>query len=884
VSRRYRLAALVFVVLGWGLRLRNLGGPELWFDEAASHFIAARPPADILSYVASAPFEHPPLYYLLLNVAMRFLGETEWALRFPSVLLGVVLLTGLWRAGTSLAGLPLGLAVVSFAAVSPFLITYAQEARMYALLQCLGLLSTALLHRALLRPGWTGWLPYGLTMALGLATHYFFAFLLPAHALMAVVLEPVPARSALRRVALAGAALVAAGALAIVLLPGPRAAAEQMLRESLWGKSPEAVGRLLLDWAYGGAIITDRPSWAQPLSALALLLPLVGLAAAVLTRRTRAGMGLWILVPTAIAIAIPYGGLVLRHFSYVAPALCLLAGAGLLALGRRSRALGVLGIAVVAATALPGLVWLGASEKGHYRDAMAHLSQRHRPDDVLLLGNPHQWVPFTYYNRSGLESLSVGDGRPLPVTEVEGAGRVWLLEWETWAVPDIGQVRQGLSEHAAEAYRLELSQDVRLTLLYRLPAGGAERVAPWSWSERYAVGEAWAWTGSLVPGDAVLARICWHAQPPAADTAVLVLRLSDADGRVWAESTQPAGTNRRSADARCTDHALSIPGGTPPGGYRAELGLVELPGGAQVAATAADGTALGPWVSLGEFDVAAAPYPPPPIIAGTGGELAGGLRLLGSETDRSSLSAGSDWDGIVQVTTEAAGAPAALPVRLVGAGRETALGTWSPASGATGSEVLRCPLTVRLPADLPAGEYRLEVGGRVLGGLQAVAARLGISGAGWATVDTFSVTARTLNRVGRTPGSDLGVTFGGSVGLYELDQQLDGEHLRLTLYWEALAPVGESYKAFVHLARPGEDEPVAQDDRPPANVPTGEWLVGETFTSEHVLALPGEGESLRLRVGLYSERTMERLAASGPGTAVDHVELLVEPGGLIVIP
>jgi len=64
-------------------------------------------------------------------------------------------------------------------------------------------------------------------------------------------------------VCLAGAAV---GATALVLLPGPRLAATQMLQEGLWGKSPAAVGRLVIDWAFGGAIITGLPVWASPLS------------------------------------------------------------------------------------------------------------------------------------------------------------------------------------------------------------------------------------------------------------------------------------------------------------------------------------------------------------------------------------------------------------------------------------------------------------------------------------------------------------------------------------------------------------------------------------------------------------------------------------------
>ncbi len=363
-NRRLRLAALILVAVGWGLRLNNLAGPELWFDEAASHFIASRSSQGILTYVASAPFEHPPLYYLLLHEAMRFLGDSEWSLRFPSVLLGLALLLGLWKAGTSLGGPALALTALAFSAVSPFLITYSQEARMYALLQCLGLLSTMLLHRALLLPGVAGWALYGLSMVAGVAAHYFYAFLLPAHALLAAILTPDGPRRILRALAVVCLTGAVAGVAALMLLPGPRAAAVQMLQEGLWGKPPDDISRLVLDWAYGGAIITGRPGWASPLSVASLVLPAIGLVTVVLPRRTRAALGVWVLVPVVLAIAVPYGGLVLRHFSYVVPALCLLAAAGLLALARRSRWLAALGVLVMAATALPGLIWLQGPTRG----------------------------------------------------------------------------------------------------------------------------------------------------------------------------------------------------------------------------------------------------------------------------------------------------------------------------------------------------------------------------------------------------------------------------------------------------------------------------------------------------------------------------------------
>ncbi len=309
-----------------------------------------------------------------------------------------------------------------------------------------------------------------------------------------------------------------------------------------------------------------------------------------------------------------------------------------------------------------------------------------------------------------------------------------------------------------------------------------------------------------------------------------------------------------------------------------------------MAATAADGRALGPWAPMAEVDIDRAPYPAPPVIPGTGGVLDGTLRLVGAETDVTQVHAGSAWEGTIQAQALADGPSRDLRVRVAGSKGERDLGRWALAAGSLAAsdwragEVWRCALEVGLPPDLAGGRYRLQIKSAEAEAKTSLLARLFGQSDRWVTVDTFSVMERTPHRVETEPGTGLDVIFGGAIRLYGYDQRLEDGNLHVTLFWEALAPTSDAHKVFVHLARPGIGEPVAQDDQPPAPTPTNEWLAGETYSSEHVLSLPEGRENLVMRVGLYSERTMARLPATGATAQADHLELAVQPDGLIRSP
>lgn len=134
------LPAVFLFLLALLLRLYKLGAQSLWSDEAFAFVTASK---GVIGSVLSSLKEAatPPVHYVLLSLLLH-LGKSEWWLRLPSALAGAlsvpVLFLMLKRFSSSLEA---ALAGAFLLAVHPFHIWYSQEARPYALLCLLSLLS-----------------------------------------------------------------------------------------------------------------------------------------------------------------------------------------------------------------------------------------------------------------------------------------------------------------------------------------------------------------------------------------------------------------------------------------------------------------------------------------------------------------------------------------------------------------------------------------------------------------------------------------------------------------------------------------------------------------------------------------------------------------------
>ncbi len=85
--RVHRYSLLLILLLAAGTRLYYIRPQSIWFDEGWSAFAAVQP---TLQAAVEADPTNPPLYYLLLNLSARGLGDSAFSLRVVSLLLGLL--------------------------------------------------------------------------------------------------------------------------------------------------------------------------------------------------------------------------------------------------------------------------------------------------------------------------------------------------------------------------------------------------------------------------------------------------------------------------------------------------------------------------------------------------------------------------------------------------------------------------------------------------------------------------------------------------------------------------------------------------------------------------------------------------------------------------
>jgi len=138
---------LAILLLGTALRFLYLGRQSLWIDEGFS-WLAVQ-----LSFggvtLLSLHDVHPPLYYYLLKASLWILPDTEFGMRFVSVVFSVATLAIMMAFVYRHWGHRAACCVGWLGALSPFDIYYAQEARMYSLLAFLFVLAFIELVEAL---------------------------------------------------------------------------------------------------------------------------------------------------------------------------------------------------------------------------------------------------------------------------------------------------------------------------------------------------------------------------------------------------------------------------------------------------------------------------------------------------------------------------------------------------------------------------------------------------------------------------------------------------------------------------------------------------------------------------------------------------------------
>ena len=180
------------VFTGVSLRLFRLGDAPLWLDETITARWIALPWHEMLRHFLVD--NHPPLYFVILKLWVGLVGNAPWALRLPGVIFSALAVPLI---GVS-AGLVVGRKAIPWAAwlaaLNPYFIQHAQEARMYSLLLLFAAIHLYLLLRLVRNESaGLGWI-FVVTAAGFVLTHFYAVFFICGELAILLILRPKPFR------------------------------------------------------------------------------------------------------------------------------------------------------------------------------------------------------------------------------------------------------------------------------------------------------------------------------------------------------------------------------------------------------------------------------------------------------------------------------------------------------------------------------------------------------------------------------------------------------------------------------------------------------------------------------------------------------------------
>lgn len=142
--------------------------------------------------------EHPPLYYLSARFWAMLFGSSITDMRLLPAIISLFTLPAMYWLGWELFGSSLvAWLAVAIAAISPFHVLYAQEAREYSLWIGAIVVSSAALLRAIRLRTRGSWILYGATVAFGLYSHLIAVLVQISHTLYVLLNENLRQRKIL---------------------------------------------------------------------------------------------------------------------------------------------------------------------------------------------------------------------------------------------------------------------------------------------------------------------------------------------------------------------------------------------------------------------------------------------------------------------------------------------------------------------------------------------------------------------------------------------------------------------------------------------------------------------------------------------------------------
>jgi len=528
---------------------------------------------------------HPPAYFLALSAWSSLTGDSRLALRYLSMMIGLLTVAAVYRTGRDWFGHRAGLYAALLMAVLSMPVYYSQEIRHYGLLALATTLMSLCFLRYLRRPTLTRLIPYVLAVVLMLYTQWLGLAVLALQIGFGLVIW----RGSLRQKGY----LLAAWAVAFVFyLPWLPISIVQVGANFGGGGFNNSIGHTayvlgdfirLLDKLLDGQFV---------LLGGACLLALLSLRRREHLYIVLGGLGLYalfFLISQKMDILTP------RTVLYVVPMLAVLAGYGLQQI-QAPRLRWVLVSLLVVAVLVRGTIVQGRIDADHIAQEVA--SHVDSSDLVVLQMDwdnytmmyelkqagvkatvfaPHMAHAINTVNQPITDMLQRTDIRPM----LKDYRRILVLRWiePEYVIPLLKDPQYGY--HQAMAFEIPVGkqlraflgdQGIQTVLFERFDAATIKG----QFGDLFALHEA-NFTGTAQPGETIFTDLWWSASaPPKLDYSVGVY-LMDANQQIVAQSDAAPGDLPTSQwvinDLHFDRHGLVLPPNLAAGTYQVAVSM-----------------------------------------------------------------------------------------------------------------------------------------------------------------------------------------------------------------------------------------------------------------------------------------------------------------------
>lgn len=445
---------LILLVLFIFLRIYKIDQLDLWRDEAFSALIAQNNIKTIIEILQDDTM--PPLYEILLHIWTRLFGNSELAMRLPSVIFSIITYLYTYALSNLLLKRKDALNIAGIITFSMISIFFAREARAYALMTCTGTASVYYFLKLQKNGSGTDTVKYILTTVLTLYSHNLSLIIPTTQLLYLFIQKKIHRKSTIclrvwmRRFIIIG--IMWTPWLLIFINQSQRVGGEFWLTFSPFNSPQETITGL----ATAVRLFTQEPFsvFDSLLTIITIILIIAGTIK--MCNRAKESFTLTIIpfffwVPLAIMFLISFIRPILyvRYASFVHPFMIILVYQGLTVIRRQSFAMYVVyALVILLSLRIYWYSYIPATDsKPQYRQLSEYIAQHQREEDIILHNNALSYFPYTFYSMKSADSYIFDPEHETPFyvgtalipagiyidsySTLENAERVWFIHLRT---------------------------------------------------------------------------------------------------------------------------------------------------------------------------------------------------------------------------------------------------------------------------------------------------------------------------------------------------------------------------------------------------------------------------------------------------------------------